>query len=599
MGSVIIAIIYGNVSMYIANYTANTTAYQRKMELLFESMTHLELPQNLKKRILMYYDHIWKEYRTLDGTITYFIPELSKQLSSEVYLYLRTNLILSVPFLRQCSPEVVRELVLRLKSEIFLPADYIVHKGAPGAEMFLISKGICEVTVPDIQLENKEVTEAKKRKRQQGRRRSSADIIVGAVENFSDFIQKRNQKAAEMKEKEANPLELDAETNLPKEEQRKNYLSQPAPSSISKLRLKTFRLADMPGITDMPGMGGVKKEKEKEPEEEPLEMAGTSFGKARIIKKEKVVKELVSGEYFGEICLVLNTARTCNIRAKTFCELHILMAKDFNEVVVQFEDERKVLEEIIMEKYKDEASKWELQKKKKDFDMEDFVNLETNNQMQHDNTSDMLKQVMAKMVKMADTMDRMRRSNSNPGSPNRGSQNGSQSSEKRGRQRAQSDLTNVSENDSEERSSDEDRDQPSNEAVELVLSGDIPTIFKQARKNLAIHLDKLNCVIREIRGKAAINDFHVVRLKTLNNDIKFSWSQVDQIQGDESNKVLAQLKYGLLNDLEAMQMKTTELIDEALKLKVVKMRLEGQGDVSFVFDKQNEPPPKEPPAMEL
>ena len=75
--------------MYIANYTANQTAYQRKMELLFESMNHLQLPQNLKKRILLYYDHIWKEYRTLDGTITYFIPELSKQLASEVYLYLR------------------------------------------------------------------------------------------------------------------------------------------------------------------------------------------------------------------------------------------------------------------------------------------------------------------------------------------------------------------------------------------------------------------------------------------------------------------------------------------------------------------------------
>jgi hypothetical protein len=82
-GSVVIASIYGSVSMYISNYTANTTAYQRKMELLYESMMHLQLPPNLKKRILMYYDHIWKEYRTLDGTISYFIPELSKQVSPE------------------------------------------------------------------------------------------------------------------------------------------------------------------------------------------------------------------------------------------------------------------------------------------------------------------------------------------------------------------------------------------------------------------------------------------------------------------------------------------------------------------------------------
>ena len=39
---------------------------------------------------------------------------------------------------------------MRLKSEIFLPADYIVHKGAPGNEMYLISKGTCEVMVTDL-----------------------------------------------------------------------------------------------------------------------------------------------------------------------------------------------------------------------------------------------------------------------------------------------------------------------------------------------------------------------------------------------------------------------------------------------------------------
>ena len=49
IGSLVLALIFGNVSMYIANFSANATAYQRKMEYLFESMNHLELPQNLKK----------------------------------------------------------------------------------------------------------------------------------------------------------------------------------------------------------------------------------------------------------------------------------------------------------------------------------------------------------------------------------------------------------------------------------------------------------------------------------------------------------------------------------------------------------------------
>ena len=150
VGSIVLAVIFGNVSMYIANFSANSTAYQRKMEYLFESMNHLALPQQLKHRIIMYYDHIWKEYRSLDGRVHGFIPELSKQLESEVYLYLRTNLILSVPFLRQCSPEVVQRLVTILCTQVFLPNDYIVHKGVPGEEMYLISRGTCEVTVNDF-----------------------------------------------------------------------------------------------------------------------------------------------------------------------------------------------------------------------------------------------------------------------------------------------------------------------------------------------------------------------------------------------------------------------------------------------------------------
>ena len=70
-----------------------------------------------------------------------------------------------------------------------------------------------------------------------------------------------------------------------------------------------------------------------------------------IIKTEKVLKEISEGDYFGEIALILNTTRTCNVRAKTFCELNILNRQDFEAVVGKYEDERKLMEEIIMEKF--------------------------------------------------------------------------------------------------------------------------------------------------------------------------------------------------------------------------------------------------------
>ena len=246
VGSIVLALVFGNVSMYIANYSANSSAYQRKMEYLFEIMRHLDLPQNLMKRILMYYDYIWKEYRSLNGQIDGFIPELSKQLGSEVYLYLRTNLILSVPFLRQCSPEVVQKLVQCLETEVFLPNDYIVHKGVPGEEMYLISRGVCEVTVTDITNkrqveENYKEAENKARaqivEQRQPRRRSS---IVGAM------------AASVLKFKESKPA-ISAEGSSKEEEGRSPELSariREHRKSISKDKVKKAAEAVVVGDGD-------------------------------------------------------------------------------------------------------------------------------------------------------------------------------------------------------------------------------------------------------------------------------------------------------------------------------------------------------------
>ena len=117
-GSILVAIIFGNVSMLIANLSASTSAYHSKMEKLFNIMNHLELPVPLRRRVIKYYEEIWKQYRSLDGHIRMFVPELNSSLRAEVYVYIRTNLILGVPFLRNCSPDVVKELVMRMTEEV-------------------------------------------------------------------------------------------------------------------------------------------------------------------------------------------------------------------------------------------------------------------------------------------------------------------------------------------------------------------------------------------------------------------------------------------------------------------------------------------------
>lgn len=146
IGAVLMAVVFGNVAVLIANFTASQSAYQKKMEMLYENMRRMALPTDLQSRIHIYYQNMWERHGTLNGIVTQFIPELSNNLRSEVLLYLRMDMITNVPFFQQCSPEVVHELVLKLNLEVYMAKDYVVVRGEIGNHMYFIQKGRCEVT---------------------------------------------------------------------------------------------------------------------------------------------------------------------------------------------------------------------------------------------------------------------------------------------------------------------------------------------------------------------------------------------------------------------------------------------------------------------
>ena len=98
LGGIMMAVTYGNVAVSISSFYAESSNYQRKMEYLWASMERLRLPRSIQDRVYNYYDYMHKQHGSLNGTLNAFIPELSKNLSSEVLLYLRIGLVTNVPF---------------------------------------------------------------------------------------------------------------------------------------------------------------------------------------------------------------------------------------------------------------------------------------------------------------------------------------------------------------------------------------------------------------------------------------------------------------------------------------------------------------------
>ncbi|KAG7379051.1 hypothetical protein PHYPSEUDO_009117 [Phytophthora pseudosyringae] len=306
-GSVILAIVFGNVAMLVSSFNANTTTYHQKMEGVFATMDKMGLPLKLQERVHQYYTHVWTEYQSLDGDIVKFQRELAHTLRLEVGLYKYMNLVMKIQFWESCSPDFATQIILNLAIRVYLPDDYIVRKGDTGDEMFMINRGICELSDPADSQEPKNVA-------------ILASSSSGGPEMLSgaDQIMENTSESSEEGEKT-----LDAELEP--------VSSQ---SSHSKVGAKSFFRR---GSKDI--------EKKTQPHKSKYEI---NPDEKQPTKKVKPQILLYPGQAFGEMSLLMNYKRTANIRAATYVEICVLTRATFQRIICRYpEDRRHVLTMMI------------------------------------------------------------------------------------------------------------------------------------------------------------------------------------------------------------------------------------------------------------
>ncbi|GMH73294.1 hypothetical protein TL16_g06147 [Triparma laevis f. inornata] len=288
-GAVLMAIVFGEVSMYITNFYASSNMFQKKMTDLYESMEALGLPQSLQERIHLFYKYVWDEHHSIDGrpAILTFVPELSTNLAKEIYLYLFSDMITKVPMFHNRPADVVQHLVLAVQTLIYMPKDYVIVKGEFGQEMFFIQSGKCDVIV--------EVTTALTQPELQaiGHTKSSVkDRLFGIVGR-----------------------------NLQK--------------------TSTFGFAGFKSIN----IG-------RQQREDGVEITNRVSINGTLYKvMEKSVKELDTGSYFGEIALITDSRRTASIRSRTFTELLVLSRDDFMRITENNQEDREEMKAQIRSRY--------------------------------------------------------------------------------------------------------------------------------------------------------------------------------------------------------------------------------------------------------
>lgn len=137
------AVFLGEATLLIQKMNARKTKWRLKMADVNDSMNNMHLSKQLKKKIRNYFAFSWRVHGG-DHSSNKWQEELSEELYAEVCLSVNQKLIRSLPLFNKSHDTFVLLVVRRLRTELYLPGDYVVRHGEVGKQIFFVVKGVLQ-----------------------------------------------------------------------------------------------------------------------------------------------------------------------------------------------------------------------------------------------------------------------------------------------------------------------------------------------------------------------------------------------------------------------------------------------------------------------
>jgi len=127
-----------------------SAVYRSKLDRIKEEMKYYSVPWGLQNRVLAYYDYMWVNQKQYDDKITLLTDKgMSSDLRGKLALHLYKEVVQGVSLFSRVDDTFLSKVCMELQTRVFLPQDWIILKGDIGSELYIISRGVCQVFLRD------------------------------------------------------------------------------------------------------------------------------------------------------------------------------------------------------------------------------------------------------------------------------------------------------------------------------------------------------------------------------------------------------------------------------------------------------------------
>jgi voltage-gated potassium channel len=136
----------GSISSILSKKDPAREHYYDNLEELSQIVRYRSLSPSLQKRIHDYYTYKWQKRLGFDEE--HFLQGLPSGLKMQVALYLKKDVIESIPLFKDAPQSFIESISLHLQPMVCTPGDYVFKAGDDAEEMYFIIQGNVSVLSP-------------------------------------------------------------------------------------------------------------------------------------------------------------------------------------------------------------------------------------------------------------------------------------------------------------------------------------------------------------------------------------------------------------------------------------------------------------------